>query len=253
MRHFFVDEISSTDATAVIRGPEARHILRVLRLGPGSPLVLMDRLGARFQAVIVDTDRKQVTVRIERALPAPPPSPVHIVLCPSLLKSRPMDYLIQKTSELGVDTLCPFLSTRTVVKLPPERVTDRLRHWREIASNATKQSGRDRAPTIRRPVHLPELVDALQQDTALKVVFWEEEGSTDLKRLLRESPRRQAFVGMVGPEGGFTGDEVMAAKEAGFTTASLGYRILRSETAATVVAAIVQYEWGNLGLRNSEA
>ena len=251
MRHFFVDEIPAPDATAIIAGPEARHILRVLRLGRGSPLIVIDRLGARFQAVIISTDRKQVTVRIERALPTPPPSPVHIVLCQSLLKSRPMDYLIQKTTELGVDTLIPFISTRTVVRLPHERADDRLRHWREIASNATKQSGRDRTPVIQRPVSLPKLIEAVRYGSALKVVFWEEEGSTDLKRLLKESSRRRTFVGMVGPEGGYTEEEVVAAKEAGFVPASLGYRILRSETAVTAVAAIVQYEWGDLGLRHS--
>jgi 16S rRNA (uracil1498-N3)-methyltransferase len=247
LRHFFVDEISAVDNTVVIAGPEARHILRVLRLGRGNHLVLIDRTGARFQAVIVGTDRKQVTVRIERALPTPPPSPVRIVLCQSLLKSHPMDYLIQKTSELGVDTLIPFISGRTVVRLPPERAADRLRHWREVASNATKQSGRDRTLVIQPPVALPELIEAVRRDAALKVVFWEEEGSTDLKRLLGESPQRQAFVGMVGPEGGFTEEEVVAAKEVGFIPASLGYRILRSETAATAVAAIVQYAWGDLG------
>ena len=248
MRHFLVDDIGAANDTAMIAGVEARHILRVLRLGRGSRFVLIDRTGARFQAVIVGTDRKQVTVKIERALPTPPPSPVRIVLCQSLLKSHPMDYLIQKTSELGVDTLVPFISARTVVRPPPERAADRLRHWREIASNATKQSGRDRTLVIQRPVALPELIEAVRHDAALKVLFWEEEGSTDLKRLLRESPQRQAFVGMVGPEGGFTEGEAAAAKEVGFISASLGYRILRSETAATAVAAIVQYEWGDLGL-----
>ncbi len=251
MRHFFVEKTSAADATAIITGSEARHILRVLRLGRGSPLILMDRMGVRFQAVIVATDRKQVTVRIERTLPTPPPSPVRITLCHSLLKSHPMDYLIQKTSELGVNTLIPFISARTVVRLPPERAADRLRHWHEIASNATKQSGRDRTPVIQRLVSLPELIEAVKQDTALRVVFWEQEGAMDLKRLLRDAPQRQAFVGMVGPEGGFTGEEMAATKEAGFVPASLGYRILRSETAATAVAAIVQYEWGDLGLRGS--
>ncbi len=251
MRHFFVEEISPAENTAVVTGAEARHILRVLRLGRGSRLVLMDRTGARFQAVIVGTDRKQVTVRIERSLPPPPPSPVRIVLCPSLLKSRPMDYLIQKTSELGVETLMPFISAHTVARLPPERTADRLRHWREIASNATKQSGRARMLDIKRPVILSELLETLRQDAALKVVFWEEEGSRDLKRLLAESPQKHTFVGLVGPEGGFTAKEVEAAKEAGLSSASLGYRILRSETAAMAVAAIVQYEWGDLGLCDS--
>ena len=251
MRHFLVDEIGAADDTVTIAGAEARHILRVLRLGPGSRLVLQDRRGARFRAVIVGVDRRQVAVRIERALPTPPPSPVRIVLCQSLLKSHAMDYLIQKTSELGVDTLIPFICSRTVVRIPSERAANRLERWRQIASNATKQSGRDRTLVVQRPVALPELLKAVRQDAALKVVFWEEEGSTDLKRLLGESSQSQAFIGMVGPEGGFTKEEMEAAKEAGFVSASLGYRVLRSETAATAVAAIVQYEWGDLGLCDS--
>ncbi len=223
---------------------------RVLRMGRGDRFILMDGKGARFQAIIVSAGPREVLVALEKALPQPPPSPVEITLCQALLKSRAMDCVIEKTSELGVNRIFPFSSERAVVRLNREKSANKRRHWREIAQGAAKQSNRGAPAEIGPLSSFGELVAECPQENALKVILWEEEGARDLKGLLKASPPLKKFIGMVGPEGGFSPEEVRAAKEAGFTSVSLGQRVLRAETAAITMVAVVQYEWGDLSLGN---
>ena len=246
MRRFFVEEMNAEDGRCTITGSEARHMLRVLRMGPGDHFILMDGQGMRFLAVIESATRYEVSVILKKPLPQNPPSPVEIVLCQAVLKSGPMDYLIQKTSELGVNCIQPFTSERTVVSLHENRVENRLRHWREIAKNAAKQSGRIAPVQIFRPVSIEELPAKWKQESGMKVIFWEEEETKHLKSLLRDSPQAEKFIGMVGPEGGFARKEISLCRDAGFVPVSLGNRILRAETAAITMVAVVQYEWGDM-------
>jgi 16S rRNA (uracil1498-N3)-methyltransferase len=247
LRRFFVEETRERDGHAVISGPEARHILRVLRMGRGDHFILMDGKGGRFEAVIESSGHQELHVRLERALPKPATSPVEISLCQALLKSRSMDYLIEKCSELGVNEITPFFSERTVVKIAQSMTTDRARRWRGIAQAAAKQSDGIKPAAISLPVSFGELTDRWRNDEAMKLILWEKEESTDLKELLRASPPSARFIGMVGPEGGFSRTEIDIAREAGFRPVSIGRRILRAETAAITLVAIVQYDWGDLG------
>lgn len=208
--------------------------------------MLMDRKGTRFLALIESSGPREVLVALEKPLPKPSPSPIEITLCQAMLKSRQMDYMIQKTSELGVNCIIPFLSKRTVARPSKDRLANKIRHWREIAQSSTKQSDRDTPAIIGSVVTFKKLMETWNGEDALKVILWEEEGVKDLKSLLRASSSQMKFVGVVGPEGGFVQQEIEVAKDAGFISASLGHRILRSETAAITMVAIVQYEWGDL-------
>ena len=146
MRRFFVEEINPHNESLVIRGSEAKHIIRVLRMGMGDRLILMDRKGFRFQCRIVSLRAHEVRVILEKPLPSPPESPVEILLCQAVLKARAMDFVVQKTSELGVDRILPFTSERTVVQTGGQSHSAKIRHWREIALNAAKQSNRAAPP-----------------------------------------------------------------------------------------------------------
>ncbi|HJX34474.1 MAG TPA: RsmE family RNA methyltransferase [Desulfatiglandales bacterium] len=250
MRRFFVEEIKERGGYVVISGPEARHISRVLRMSMGDHFILMDRKGSRFEAVIESSGPKELHVRLAGVLPMPASPPVDIILCQALLKSRAMDCIIEKSSELGVNEIIPFFSERTVIRDAKSGAEGRARRWREIAQGAAKQSDRIRPAEIYPPVSFREVTGRYQNDDSMKVILWEREESTDLKRLLKAHPSSARFVGMVGPEGGFTGMEIDMAREAGFMTVSVGRRILRAETAAVILVAIVQYEWGDLGRDN---
>lgn len=252
MRRFFVEKINRTvDGSFDISGGEARHILKVLRMGRGESFILMDRTGDRYLAVIESIDGSQVLVKLTEKLQGPALPDRDITVCQAVLKSGHMDYLIEKTSELGVTRIIPFTSERTIVKISNEKKSNKIRRWREIAVNAAKQSDRSVPAEISPPVKFPDILRQWQDIDSLKVILWEREDSRDLKELLRTSERCFHFVGMVGPEGGFTVDEVDAASQAGFTPISLGKRILRAETAAMTLIAIVQYEWGDLSLKGS--
>ena len=248
LRRFFVEEIRVKEGHCLITGPEARHISKVLRMGPGERLILMDNKGTRFLALIESVSSREVRVTLEKPIPKPIPSPVKIVLCQALLKSRAMDYVIQKTSELGVDSIIPFASKRTVVRFEKERLANRMRHWHEIAQASAKQSDRDRPAVIDPVLTFSELITKWQKTDSLKIILWEDEPSRDLKAQLRASSPTKQFVVMVGPEGGFGREEVEAARNAGFIPVSMGNRVLRAETAAMTLVGIVQYEWGDLGL-----
>ncbi len=248
MKRFYVEDIHAQDGLCTISGSEAGHILKVMRMGPGDRFILMDRTGARFQVAIESCQRKAVRVILEKSLPAPPASPVDITLCQALLKPRQMDYVIQKTSELGVNRIYPFTSARTVIRLNQQGFDGKSRHWREIAQNAAKQSDRPVPAKIERLFPFRELLPHLAGQEAFKVILWEGEKARDLKGLFSGDIPIKKVLGVVGPEGGFTADEIDLAMETGFSSASLGHRILRAETAAQTLVAIIQYECGDLSL-----
>lgn len=249
MRRFFVDKIQTDQALHAITGPEAKHITRVLRMCPGERLILMDATGARYQALIDTVSSKEVLVQIEDPLSAPSPPPVTITLCQAVSKSAAMDDLIQKTSELGVDSINPFFSERTVVRLDKDRLAARMRHWQTVSQNSAKQCNRATPVKIAPPCGFNELVEKWRHQDALKVLLWEGEMAQDFRGLIAASSSQDHVVGMIGPEGGFTRKEVNIAAAAGFVSVSMGGRILRTETAAVTLIAIVQYVWGDLGSR----
>lgn len=252
MRRFFVEEIKRmADGSCIIAGSEARHILKVLRMVRGDRFILMDRTGNRYAAAIESVDGSEVLVNLTEKLQGPAMNDLDITLCQAVLKSGPMDYLIEKTSELGITRIMPFASERTVVKINSDNASNKIRRWREIAVSATKQSDREAPADILSPVTFADILQHGQDTGSLKVILWEREDSRDLKELLKASRPGYYFVGMVGPEGGFSAGEVDAATQAGFIPVSLGRRILRAETAAITLVAIVQYEWGDLSLKGS--
>lgn len=253
MRRFFVEEIEADHETMAIQGSEARHIFSVLRMEPGDRLILFDGKGQRFRARIISAGRKEILVTLERALEAPPPSPVNITLCQALLKSRGMDDIIRRTSELGVNRIIPFTSGRTVVRADAGKAAARVAHWRTIARDAAKQTDR-RVPAEIAPItSLENMLADLKHGTASRIVLWEQEQTLDFKELLRSAPPAGGgCIGIVGPEGGFSKGEIQVIAEAGFQPVSVGNRVLRSGTAALTLVALVQYEWGDLGLRTSD-
>ena len=248
MRRFFIDENLSSQGSFAITGAEAKHIARVLRMGPGERIVLLDKAGRRFQAVIKEVNRYQVIVDLERPVPGPAPSFVHMTLCQALLKSHHMDLVVEKTSELGVDRILPYLAERTVVKVDGDRTHGKVRHWQEIAQSAAKQSDRAMPAEIGPLSSFDEMLSLLGKESALKILLWEQEEVRSLKDLLRSIPPAPRVLAVVGPEGGFTEHEVKEAGKAGFVSVSLGCRILRAETAAISLVTIIQYEWGDLSL-----
>jgi 16S rRNA (uracil1498-N3)-methyltransferase len=244
-RRFLIEDLEIENSFCLITGREAHHMSRVLRMDRGDSMVLLDGKGGRFLAEIQSVLQGGIKVQIINALDPVQTPAFEITLCQSVIKSASMDYLIQKTSELGVTRIFPFFSSRSVVHLKADRQRKKHHRWKEIAHNAAKQCNRDIPAEIGPPTSFEQQLTSLGKAPGLKVILWEKETSQDLKSLLQHYGPK-GFTGMVGPEGGFTPEEVSNAQAAGFIPVSMGSRILRAETAALVLVAIVQYEWGDL-------
>jgi 16S rRNA (uracil1498-N3)-methyltransferase len=252
MKRFFVEEVPREDGLVYLTGKEANHIRNVLRMKRGDTLSIMDGKGHLFEAIIEEIHHKGVTLKSIKLLQSSAPSPVEVHLAQALIKSRPMDLLIQKATELGVSSITPFFSERTAFRMRDEHLSRKMVHWEGIIKAACKQSGRPNLPTLHPPLAFEALIANAPHQETLKVLLWEAEKNADLKGILRAAGKHLHIVAMVGPEGGFTPREIRVAINAGFRIVSLGSRILRSETATIALLSIIQYEWGDLSLKHSQ-
>ena len=248
MRRFFVEPENITGPNAVITGADARHISTVLRLAEGTTIILFDGSGSYYEAVLtrVSTSRAEakivaITPYIETAAENSPT--LHLAI--GVPKGKRMDLIIQKSTELGVASLHPFRSRYSSEQAATE---SRLSRWGKIAAEACKQCNRPRPPKIFPPAGFNDIVRGGGLDEHdLKLIFWEDEkGQKTLHRILEPLDIIRSVMVLIGPEGGFSTEEVERAVEAGFEPVTLGSRILRVETAAIAAASILQHELGNL-------
>lgn len=250
MARFFVSPESIKDGRAVIEGPDVRHITRVLRLGPGDRVILLDGRGSAYDGVIESTGPGVVVCSVCGCEPAHGESPLRLTLVQGLPKAQKMDLIVQKGTELGISTLIPVYCRRSVVQLTPLKAGERQRRWQRIAVEAAKQCRRAIVPVVWVPITWEEAV-TLVPEGALGLLPWEEEETVGLRDILsrREAPG-EVYI-FIGPEGGLTREEVEVARARGIITVGLGPRILRTETAGLAVAAVVQFHWGDFGGRGS--
>jgi 16S rRNA (uracil1498-N3)-methyltransferase len=231
---FYVPAEYIIDQHIAIEGEEARHISRVLRKQPGDMIWVVDGAGKAFEVVIrlVAPEMVECEIQFEHHHLHEPDIDVTLAVAQLKNPSR-MDWIIEKATELGVRTIIPLQTERTIARSPKE---DR---WNNIALAAMKQSGRCILPKIGPPTEL-EMVIANSTDYDMKLIPYER---TDHVLFISEAlkhrkPPRSALI-LIGPEGGFTNDEVLLAEKAEFTQVSLGRRRLRTETAAIVALSWV--------------
>jgi 16S rRNA (uracil1498-N3)-methyltransferase len=218
----------------------AHHLLRVLRVRCGAPLVIFNGAGGEYAAVLERSTRNTARVRIHRFVPIEREShlPVHLGL--AILKAEHMDYAIQKCVELGITRVTPIVTERTLVHLSDRRLDKRQAHWEKVAIAACEQCGRNRLPEFGRSTTFRELVRASAAGTRLVL-------DSRATQTLGNVPTAHSGVTLlVGPEGGWNESERRSAQRRGFTMAQLGSRILRSETACVAALAVIQTLWGDL-------
>ena len=246
MARFFLPRERIQNRRGTIVGEELAHLRRVLRLSPGDHLTVFDDTGWEHEAVIRAFRADQGDLDILRSYQAERESPLQITLALGLTKGEKMDWVVEKATELGVQTLVPFVSTYTIPKLNDRKVETRTGRWQKIALSATKQCGRTRIPKILPPCDFQELVRQPWTDT-LRLLFWEKEGQQTLKQVHETERDARAMLLVIGPEGGFSFEEADTAKKHGFRSVQLGPRILRAETAAITALSLTQVLWGDLG------
>ena len=235
-----------TSSTVNLNAHQTHYLRQVLRLRPGDALVLFNGLGDERHAVIDSLTRTVSRVQITGAAEPIPPSPLALHLLQSVTKAESMDLIIQKSVELGVESISPVLSEFSVVKLDENRVTRRLAHWQKIAQSACEQSGRHCPPTINIPENFLEIL-ATVPCSATRVVLHPSTSNT-LQNFSRNFDRVSELHILIGPEGGLSPSEVDAADSAGFHVLSIGPRTLRAETAAIAACTLAQFLWGDLSV-----
>jgi len=244
-RLYYPHTLTAGDRCSLVED-HLRYIRSVQRMKPGSRLLLFDGLGQEYTAVITDISVERAIVEIigkDRA----PARPARITLIQALPKAQKMDFIVQKATELGVDEIRPFHSERSIPRLTSEKAHLKTERWRKISSEAARQCRRSDVPDIAEIQTFSDILKAVEPG-AFKMIFWEEESRQGLKELLKKSSDTRVFSIIVGPEGGLTPEEVEAAKASGFVSVSLGKQILKLETAAVAILAILQYEVGLFGI-----
>ncbi len=246
MRRFFIDENAISENKAVVSGNLFCHMVRVLRLKIGTRVLLSDGIGRRHVGIIDSIGKENLVILLEEStLEQERPHGPLITLYQGLPKGSKMEFILQKCTELGVDSLVPFVAGRSIAQLPQDRGTERLGRWRRIVAEAARQSNRPTIPELRSVMDFSELLASADQ--TVKLLLWEEEKSNRLKSVLGSLPLPETVAVMVGPEGGLSKDEVAAATQAGFIPVTLGSRILRTETAGIALLAVLQFFWGDMG------
>lgn len=227
-------------ASIKITGENAKYLLTVLRLKSGDEFIVIDGKGNRYRAGIKSTARQALVAYIKETLPPEPEPSVRVILLQGILKGQKMDLIIQKAAELGVKDIVPVITERSQI-----RETRKTGRWRKIALEASRQCGRSAVPEVREPSLFEEYLKS--KNAVRGFIFWEE-GGMALKEAFESFSALPDLIHVaIGPEGGFTEEEVRMAEEKGFITATLGRRILRAETAAISAVTLVQFMIGEMG------
>jgi 16S rRNA (uracil1498-N3)-methyltransferase len=237
----FFDGVEPGQTVSLDRG-EAHYVLTVLRLTPGATLELFDGKGHRSTVSLVSTDPPTVEI-LTLSEQIAGESPLEIILFQAIPKGKRWDWLIEKVTELGVHSIVPLQTERTVVRIDERRAADKVRRWQAIISGAARQCGRSRTPELVAPRSISRALEEVRCDRHLAALLTGD--TTSLNDALSDSaPTRLGL--WVGPEGDFTNEETEYLLRAGARPVTLGPRILRVDTAAIALVTLAQAAAGDL-------
>jgi 16S rRNA (uracil1498-N3)-methyltransferase len=239
MNRFFLSPETLTPAGVRFPPETAHQISRVLRLQPGDMVMVLDGLGTAHTVQLDTVSGGEVSGQVVATGPATGEPRTRLHLLVGLTQREKFEWVLQKGTEVGVTAFTPFTSSRTLVQDAGEAARKLVR-WQKIAREAAEQAGRGIVPVVHPPVGYGLAVQAAAQ-ADLALIAWEDEERTGLQAALA-GRRPKTLALLIGPEGGFSAEEVQAARAAGIVAVSLGERILRMETAAVVGAALALYE-----------
>ncbi|EAX47521.1 protein of unknown function DUF558 [Thermosinus carboxydivorans Nor1] len=242
MRRFFFPGPLASEM--IITGDDGHHIARVLRLKPGDYIIVAGQDGQACKAEIISVDGSSVKVACRQALTESNEPPVEVWLAQGLPKGDKMDFIIQKAVELGVTRILPIETAYTVVRYDAGKKAARRERWQKIAYEAAKQCGRAAVPEVASVQTFSSLLKMTLPETV--IMLYEGQPACGLKQALRMTPS-ESYLLLIGPEGGFSPDEVLLCRQRGAQIVTMGPRILRTETAALAALTAVLYERGDLG------
>lgn len=243
MTRVHVPDIAETGKQIVVRGDEAHHLLRVVRMRPGDPVRVFDGRGREWQATVAATGRDGLTLDLAGPVPPVPEPGIAITLGVGLLKGDQMDAVVRDATVMGVATIVPLATDHVVSPARAWRGDGAAARWRRVAIAAAAQCGRAVVPAIAPATTLTDLRDTCPADLTLACL---EPAATDAPFAdgWRSLPRPSSVLLLVGPEGGWSRAEVDALAAAGVHRVSLGPRTLRAQAAPAVALTLVWATWG---------
>lgn len=240
MPRFFVPGTIADDVSLI--GEDAAHVARSLRMTPGEALTLCDGAGTDYYCIITSVAPDEVQLRVERREPSRSEPDVSVTLFQGLPKGEKMEWIVQKSVELGVSRIVPYLAARSISRPDGGAAQKKAQRWQKIADEAAKQSQRGTLPRVEAPISFENAVREAQKSQLTLVLY--EGGGAPLRELLQDAPKDIAIF--VGPEGGFDPQEIDALRAQGAKIVTLGSRILRTETAPLAALSAVMFATGNL-------
>ena len=241
LRRFFAPPEQWAENRVVLDREETHHLSRVLRLAEGARVVVCDGRGRAAAAVVRDLESAGAVLSLEEELSLQAESPLAVTMGLGLAKGEAVEQVVRQATEMGVQRLVPFVSTYSE-KISLDRAARRLARWQRQARESLKSSQRLYLPEISAVQDFPAVLPGPEE---VKFLCYEAERGGGLASCLNR-PRPSGVRVLIGPEGGFTSEEVAQARGEGFQVVSLGPRRLRVETAALTAVALLQYAWGDL-------
>ena len=247
---FHAPSVEGVDHRVRLSRDEAQHATRVLRLRPGTTVRVFDGRGREYLGRLDIADWDDVAVRtMEEVVPASEPR-VATTLAQALLKGRKLDEVVKDATMLGISAIRPLLSTNTAVPQSATAEPGAVARWERIAVASAKQCGRAVVPDVHPPISVATYLQSAGDD--FRIIFVEPTSPHVHKGLatLADRPRPERATLIVGPEGGWTGDEVTLATASGCEAVTLGDRTLRADAMPIAALAVLLYLWGELGVRD---
>lgn len=244
MRRLLVAPESIGEGKASISGDSFHYLVRVLRLGVGESVEIFDGSGRSWSGTLEEIAEDRAVLALgEEVLSRPVPK---LTLVQGLAKGDKLEWVIQKSTELGMARFVPLQTERAIVRLDAAKGADRARRWRKIAEEAARQSGRADVPVVDEPMDLPNWLEAASSRGEAIGVLWEEARGARFGDWFAAHLDRPVSI-VVGPEGGLSPKEVERIVAAGGAALTLGDRILRTETAGIAALSIALHLAGDLG------
>jgi 16S rRNA (uracil1498-N3)-methyltransferase len=255
-RRFYAPPVAFApdEKSAKLGAEETRHLRDVLRLQSGDEIYVFDGAGREFLCVVLSIARASAELSvIAEVEPTRPESPLNLTLAIALLKGEKFDLVIQKATELGVRHIVPLATERGDVRLRDSADANRrVTRWRRIALEAAKQTGRAFVPTVGALLTftslsmIPDGKEDQSSGRVTRLMFSERDGRSLSETTNDLAGHPTEIVALVGPEGGWTDEEIGLAREGGWQIVTLGGRTLRAETAAIVALTLLQHRFGDL-------
>ncbi len=239
MPKFFVSKENISDHIVILDGDNAKHISSVLRAKKGEEITVCDGEGMDYTCEITEIEKNKITAKITDIFSNNSEPNIKITLFQALPKSDKMELVIQKCIEIGVDLIVPVKTEHCVVNLKGKE-DKKIQRWNKIAEAAAKQCGRGKIPKVENVMSFKSAIKK-SKNLDLTIIPYEKEKENTLKSFCKGFKGNSIGI-FIGPEGGFSLDEINFAKENGVKSVTLGKRILRTETAGLVASVILLYE-----------